>query len=82
MTLTCWSAANICTKGMVSDVWKVEWGLFESERVCFCLCFAALLGHFERSGGVVWAGRGGGGEAVVFFLFFRDFVHGIVGPNI
>ena len=71
----------MCMKVMVSDVWKVEWGLFESERVCFCLCFAALLGHFERSGGVVRAGRGGG-EAVAFFLFFRVFVHGIVRPNI
>ena len=69
-------------KVMVSDVWKVGWGLFESERVFFCLCFEALLGHFECSGGVVRAGRGGGGEVVVFFVFFRDFVHGIVGPNL
>ena len=56
-------------KVMVSDVWKVELGLFESKRVCFCLCFAALLGHFERSAGVVRAWQGGGGEAVVFFWF-------------
>ena len=38
--------------------------------MCFCLCFAALLWHFERSAGVVRAGRGGGGVAVVFFWFF------------
>ena len=50
--------------------------------MCFCLCFAALLGHFEPSAGVVQAGRGGGRVAVMFFVIFRDFVHGIVGPNI
>lgn len=54
-----------------------------NQKGCFCcLCFEALLGHFDCSGGVVRAGRGGGGEVVVFFMFFRDFVHGIVGPNI
>ena len=40
--------------------------------MCFCLCFAALLGHFEPSAGVVRAWRGGGRVAVVPFVIFRD----------
>ena len=74
-------AENICTKIMVFDIWEEEWGSFESDWVCFCLCFVALLGHFERSTGVVQAGRGGGGLVVVFFVISRVSVHGIVGPS-